>query len=163
MGRTATGVKGMDIDENDEVVGMVVLPKNDEAEHSLLVLSEQGYGKRSATDDYPTVSRGCKGVKTLQVTEKTGQLVAIMDVNNENDLMIINKSGITIRTSVDQIPVQGRATQGVRIINLGKKNDCIGSVCKVTREAEEEVQDVDATEVTPDVETSVEVENTDNQ
>lgn len=139
MGRTATGVKGMDIADDDEVVGMVVLPKNDETEHSLLVLSEQGYGKRSATEDYPTVSRGCKGVKTLQVTEKTGNLVAIMDVNNENDLMIINKSGITIRTSVDQIPVQGRATQGVRIINLGKKNDCIGSVCKVTREVEEEI------------------------
>ena len=145
MGRTATGVKGMDIAEDDEVVGMVVLPKNDEAEHSLLVLSEQGYGKRSATDDYPTVSRGCKGVKTLQVTDKTGRLVAIMDVNNENDLMIINKSGITIRTSVDQIPVQGRATQGVRIINLGKKNDCIGSVCKVTRE--EDVEDVEVQDI----------------
>ncbi len=145
MGRTATGVKGMDIAEDDEVVGMVVLSKNDEAEHSLLVLSEQGYGKRSATDDYPTVSRGCKGVKTLQVTDKTGRLVAIMDVNNENDLMIINKSGITIRTSVDQIPVQGRATQGVRIINLGKKNDCIGSVCKVTRE--EDVEDVEVQDI----------------
>ena len=154
MGRTATGVKGMDIAEDDEVVGMVVLPKNDEAEHSLLVLSEQGYGKRSATEDYPTVSRGCKGVKTLQVTEKTGNLVAIMDVNNENDLMIINKSGITIRTSVDQIPVQGRATQGVRVINLGKKNDCIGSVCKVTREVEE------AVEVQPeDVQTTETIEN----
>ena len=161
MGRTATGVKGMDIADDDEVVGMVVLPKNDDAEHSLLVLSEQGYGKRSATDDYPTVSRGCKGVKTLQVTEKTGQLVAIMDVNDENDLMIINKSGITIRTSVDQIPVQGRATQGVRIINLGKKNDCIGSVCKVTHEAEseEQVQDPE----TVDGNNSVETENTENQ
>jgi DNA gyrase subunit A len=146
MGRTATGVKGMDIAEDDEVVGMVVLPKNDDTEHSLLVLSEQGYGKRSATDDYPTVSRGCKGVKTLQVTEKTGQLVAIMDVNNDNDLMIINKSGITIRTSVDQIPVQGRATQGVRIINLGKKNDCIGSVCKVTRDNEEDIPEVEGVE-----------------
>lgn len=133
MGRTATGVKGMDIEENDEIVGMIVLPK-DNAEHSILVLSEQGYGKRSNPEDYPTVSRGCKGVKTLQVTEKTGALVAVMDVNEENDLMIINKSGITIRTGVDQIPVQGRATQGVRVINLGKKNDCIGSVCKVTRE-----------------------------
>lgn len=161
MGRTATGVKGMDIADDDEVVGMVVLPKNDDAEHSLLVLSEQGYGKRSATDDYPTVSRGCKGVKTLQVTEKTGLLVAIMDVNDENDLMIINKSGITIRTSVDQIPVQGRATQGVRIINLGKKNDCIGSVCKVTHEAESEepVQDPE----TVDGNNSVETENTENQ
>lgn len=133
MGRTATGVKGMDIEDNDEIIGMIVLPK-DNAEHSILVLSEQGYGKRSNPEDYPTVSRGCKGVKTLQVTEKTGALVAVMDVNEENDLMIINKSGITIRTGVDQIPVQGRATQGVRVINLGKKNDCIGSVCKVTRE-----------------------------
>ena len=150
MGRTATGVKGMDIADDDEVVGMVVLPKNDEAEHSLLVLSEQGYGKRSATDDYPTVSRGCKGVKTLQVTEKTGNLVAIMDVSDENDLMIINKSGIAIRTSVDKIPVQGRATQGVRIINLGKKNDCIGSVCKVTSDVEDEqpVEGAEGTENT---------------
>ena len=146
MGRTATGVKGMDMADDDEVVGMVVLPKNDDAQHSLLVLSEQGYGKRSEVEDYPTVGRGCKGVKTLQVTEKTGQLVAIMDVNDENDLMIINKSGITIRTSVDQIPVQGRATQGVRVINLGKKNDCIGSVCKVSREAEEERDEADIQE-----------------
>ena len=97
---------------------------------------------------------GAIRTKTLQVTEKTGQLVAIMDVNNENDLMIINKSGITIRTSVDQIPVQGRATQGVRVINLGKKNDCIGSVCKVTREAEEELPvegaQVEGAETTPE-------------
>lgn len=139
MGRTATGVKGMALDEGDEVVGMVILPQDAGDEHSLLVLSEQGYGKRSKCEDYPTVSRGCKGVKTLKVTDKTGQLVAIMDVNNENDLMIINKSGITIRTAVEQIPVIGRATQGVKVINLGKKNDCIGSVCKVTREEVEEV------------------------
>ena len=144
MGRTATGVKGMALDEGDEVVGMVVLPQDAGDEHSLLVLSEQGYGKRSKCDDYPTVSRGCKGVKTLKVTDKTGELVAIMDVNNENDLMIINKSGITIRTAVEQIPVIGRATQGVKVINLGKKNDCIGSVCKVTREeAEEGIETVD--------------------
>ena len=161
MGRTATGVKGMDIAEDDEVVGMVVLPKQDDVEHSLLVLSEQGYGKRTSTDDYPTVGRGCKGVKTLQVTEKTGQLVAIMDVNNDNDLMIINKSGITIRTSVDQIPVQGRATQGVRIINLGKKNDCIGSVCKVTHETESE-EAIENTNVVEDA-NIVEIENTNNQ
>ena len=127
MGRTATGVKGMALDENDEIVGMVVLPKDD-AEHSLLVLSEQGIGKRSGVEDYPTVGRGCKGVKTMNISEKTGALVAILDVNDENDLMIINKSGIAIRTAVDQIPVQGRTTQGVRIINVGKKNDCIGSV-----------------------------------
>ena len=145
MGRTATGVKGMDIEENDEIIGMIVLPK-DNAEHSILVLSEQGYGKRSNPEDYPTVSRGCKGVKTLQVTEKTGALVAVMDVNEENDLMIINKSGITIRTGVDQIPVQGRATQGVRVINLGKKNDCIGSVCKVTREEDTIVENAENAE-----------------
>ena len=138
MGRTATGVKGMALDEGDEVVGMVVLPKESDEERSLLVLSEQGYGKRSKSDDYPTVGRGCKGVKTLKVTEKTGELVAIMDVNDENDLMIINKSGITIRTAVEQIPVIGRATQGVKVINLGKKNDCIGSVCKVNREEVQE-------------------------
>ena len=150
MGRTATGVKGMALEEGDEVVGMVILPQDAGDEHSLLVLSEQGFGKRSKCDDYPTVSRGCKGVKTLKVTDKTGQLVAIMDVNNENDLMIINKSGITIRTAVEQIPVIGRATQGVKVINLGKKNDCIGSVCKVTREEVEETPEAPETDVDTD-------------
>ncbi len=164
MGRTATGVKGMDLEENDEVVGMVILPKKDDVEHSLLVLSEQGIGKRTLVEEYPTVGRGCKGVKTLQVTEKTGQLVAIMDVNDDNDLMIINKSGITIRTSVDQIPVQKRATQGVRIINLGKKNDCIGSVCKVTHETESEdgIDAVENSAVTDD-NNVIEADNTNNQ
>ena len=153
MGRTATGVKGMALDENDEVVGMVVLPQEADADHSILVLSEQGFGKRSKTEDYPTVSRGCKGVKTLKVTEKTGELVAIMDVNNDNDLMIINKSGITIRTAVEQIPVIGRATQGVKVINLGKKNDCIGSVCKVNREEVEEIPETgEVTEITENTE-----------
>lgn len=153
MGRTATGVKGMALDENDEVVGMVVLPQESDADHSILVLSEQGFGKRSKTEDYPTVSRGCKGVKTLKVTEKTGELVAIMDVNNDNDLMIINKSGITIRTAVEQIPVIGRATQGVKVINLGKKNDCIGSVCKVNREEVEEMPETgEVTEITENTE-----------
>ena len=150
MGRTATGVKGLALEEGDEVVGMVILPQNAGDEHSLLVLSEQGFGKRSKCEDYPTVSRGCKGVKTLKVTDKTGQLVAIMDVNNENDLMIINKSGITIRTAVEQIPVIGRATQGVKVINLGKKNDCIGSVCKVTREEVEEIPETPETDVDTD-------------
>jgi len=153
MGRTATGVKGMALDENDGVVGMVVLPQEADADHSILVLSEQGFGKRSKTEDYPTVSRGCKGVKTLKVTEKTGELVAIMDVNNDNDLMIINKSGITIRTAVEQIPVIGRATQGVKVINLGKKNDCIGSVCKVNREEVEEMPETgEVTEITENTE-----------
>ena len=155
MGRTATGVKGMALDENDEVVGMIVLPQEADGDHSILVLSEQGFGKRSKVEDYPTVSRGCKGVKTLKVTEKTGELVAIMDVNNENDLMIINKSGITIRTAVEQIPVIGRATQGVKVINLGKKNDCIGSVCKVTRE-EEAVEEGNVTEIVENSENTTE-------
>ena len=159
MGRTATGVKGMAIDENDEVIGMIVLPQETGDDHSILVLSEQGYGKRSKTEDYPTVGRGCKGVKTLKVTEKTGELVAIMDVNNENDLMIINKSGITIRTAVDQIPVIGRATQGVKVINLGKKNDCIGSVCTVNREeveelGEENIEQVENTDTVENTETN---------
>lgn len=150
MGRTATGVKGMTLDENDEIVGMVVLPEGAD-DHTLLVLSEQGYGKRSLSSDYPTVGRGCKGVKTLQVTEKTGLLVAMLDASNDNDLMIINKSGITIRTAVEAIPVQGRATQGVRVINLTKKNDCIGSVCKVTHEDEptETVEAVPSDDATP--------------
>ncbi len=156
MGRTATGVKGMALDENDEVVGMIVLPQEADCDHSILVLSEQGFGKRSKVEDYPTVSRGCKGVKTLKVTEKTGELVAIMDVNDENDLMIINKSGITIRTAVEQIPVIGRATQGVKVINLGKKNDCIGSVCKVNRE--EVVEEGNVTEIVENTDTPENIE-----
>ena len=159
MGRTATGVKGMALDEGDEVVGMVVLPKESDEERSLLVLSEQGYGKRSKSDDYPTVGRGCKGVKTLKVTEKTGELVAIMDVNDENDLMIINKSGITIRTAVEQIPVIGRATQGVKVINLGKKNDCIGSVCKVNREEVQENVDGEQPETDTVATENIETDN----
>lgn len=143
MGRTATGVRGMALDEGDEVVGMVVL--NKETPKTILVLSEQGYGKRSESDEYPTVNRGCKGVKTLNVTEKTGALIAIMGVTNDNDLMVINKSGIAIRTAVEQIPTIGRATQGVRIIDLKKKNDTISSVCKVSHETECE-EDANATE-----------------
>ena len=120
------------------------------SDKSILVISEQGYGKRSISDEYPTVNRGCKGVKTLNITEKTGALIAIMGVTNENDLMVINKSGIAIRTAVEQIPVIGRATQGVRIIDLKKKNDNISSVCKVSHEAEveEENTEVPATEGT---------------
>ena len=128
----------MALDENDEVVGMVVLEK--ESPKNILVLSEQGYGKRSESDEYPTVNRGCKGVKTINVTEKTGALIAIMGVTNDNDLMVINKSGIAIRTAVEQIPTIGRATQGVRIIDLKKKNDTISSVCKVSHETECEEQ-----------------------
>ena len=150
MGRTATGVRGMALDEGDEIVGMVVL--NKEVDKNILVLSEQGYGKRSLSSEYPTVNRGCKGVKTINITEKTGALIAIMGVTNENDLMVINKSGIAIRTAVEQIPVIGRATQGVRIIDLKKKNDTISSVCKVSHEVEAENENVDDTTTTTTIE-----------
>lgn len=137
MGRTATGVRGMTLDGgDDEVVGMICI-KNPETE-SIMVVSEQGYGKRSDIEDYRKTNRGGKGVKTLNVTEKTGKLVAIKSVTDENDLMIINKSGITIRLKVADVRIMGRATQGVRLINLEKRNDQIGSVCKVTSEDPEE-------------------------
>lgn len=137
MGRTATGVRGMTLDENDDcVVGMICI-KNPEKE-SVLVVSKKGYGKRSKLDDYRITNRGGKGVKTLNVTEKTGKLVDIKSVTDENDLMIINKSGITIRINVVNLNIIGRATQGVRLINLDKRNDEIASVCKVISESEEE-------------------------
>ena len=136
MGRTATGVRGITLDEDgdDEVIGMVCI-KDPEAE-SIMVVSEQGYGKRSDIEDYRKTNRGGKGVKTLNITDKTGKLVAIKSVTDENDLMIINKSGITIRLKVAEVRIMGRATQGVRLINLEKRNDQIGSVCKVTSEEE---------------------------
>jgi len=139
MGRTATGVRGITLDEDgqDEVIGMVCV-KDPETE-SIMVVSEQGYGKRSEIDDYRITNRGGKGVKTLNITEKTGKLVAIKTVTDENDLMIINKSGITIRLKVEDVRIMGRATQGVRLINLEKRNDQIGSVCKVESEHEEEI------------------------
>ena len=139
MGRTATGVRGMTLDEDggDEVIGMICI-KDPEAE-SIMVVSEQGYGKRSDIEDYRKTNRGGKGVKTLNITDKTGKLVAIKSVTDENDLMIINKSGITIRLKVADVRIMGRATQGVRLINLEKRNDEIGSVCKVTSENEEEL------------------------
>ena len=139
MGRTATGVRGITLDEDgvDEVIGMVCI-KDPETE-SIMVVSEQGYGKRSEIDDYRITNRGGKGVKTLNITEKTGKLVAIKTVTDENDLMIINKSGITIRLKVEDVRIMGRATQGVRLINLEKRNDQIGSVCKVESENEEDI------------------------
>ncbi|MDR1332590.1 MAG: DNA gyrase subunit A [Tannerella sp.] len=137
MGRTAAGVRGMALDGgDDEAIGMVCI-KNPEKE-SILVVSVQGYGKRSKIDDYRITNRGGKGVKTLNVTEKTGKLVGIKTVTDENDLMIINKSGITIRMKVADLHVIGRATQGVRLINLEKRNDEIASVCKVMSEKEED-------------------------
>ena len=130
MGRVSTGVRGMKLDEgDDEVVGMVVVNKPDT--ETIMVVSENGYGKRSQVEDYRVTNRGGKGVKTLNITEKTGRLVAIKVVTDENDLMIINKSGILIRLKVSDCRVMGRATQGVRLINLTKKNDVISSVCKV--------------------------------
>ena len=130
MGRVATGVRGMRIDEGDDaVVGMVVV--NNPEQETIMVVSEEGYGKRSQVEDYRVTNRGTKGVKTLNITDKTGRLVAIKNVTDENDLMIINKSGIVIRLAVADCRVMGRATQGVRLINLTKKNDVIASVCKV--------------------------------
>ena len=138
MGRTAAGVRGMTLDEdpNDEVVGMICV--KDKEKETVLVVSEQGYGKRTNIEDYRITNRGGKGVKTINITEKTGKLVALMNVTDENDLMIINKSGITIRMNVSDLSVIGRATQGVRLINLEKRNDEIASVCKVMSDTEEE-------------------------
>ncbi|MCU6777724.1 DNA gyrase subunit A [Phocaeicola fibrisolvens] len=138
MGRTATGVRGITLDEDgaDEVIGMICI-KDPETE-TIMVVSENGYGKRSDIEDYRKTNRGGKGVKTLNITEKTGHLVAIKSVTDENDLMIINKSGITIRLKVADVRIMGRATQGVRLIDLEKRNDQIGSVCKVASETEEE-------------------------
>ena len=138
MGRTATGVRGITLDNDgqDEVVGMICI-KDLETE-SVMVVSEQGYGKRSEIEDYRKTNRGGKGVKTMNITEKTGKLVTIKSVTDDNDLMIINKSGITIRLKVADFRIMGRATQGVRLINLEKRNDQIGSVCKVTTESLED-------------------------
>ena len=154
MGRTAAGVRGMTLDEDgeDEVVGMICI--KDKEQESILVVSEQGYGKRSSIDDYRITNRGGKGVKTINITEKTGKLVAIKNVTDENDLMIINKSGITLRMKVNDLNVIGRATQGVRLINLEKRNDEIASVCKVLSESEEEAVEESANQ---------EVEDNDNE
>ena len=141
LGRTASGVRGINIDEDDEVVGMVVYDPNaeDASAHSVLVVSEHGYGKRSDFDEYRKTNRGGKGVKTLNITEKTGDLVALKNVTDENDLMIINKSGLTIRMAVSGIKVAGRATQGVRLINI-KDGDAIAAVSVVNKSEEEQAE-----------------------
>ena len=145
MGRVSTGVIGMRPDEgDDEVIGMVCV--NDPQTETIMVVSENGYGKRTDIEDYRKTARGAKGVKTLAITEKTGRLVAIKVVTDENDLMIINKSGILIRLNVSEVRVMGRATQGVRLINLTKKNDVIASVCKVQKATEEELAEEAETE-----------------
>ena len=141
MGRTATGVRGITLDEDgvDEVIGMICI--KDPLKETIMVVSENGFGKRSDIEDYRKTNRGGKGVKTLSITDKTGKLVAIKSVTDENDLMIINKSGITIRLKVADVRIMGRATQGVKLIDLEKRNDQIGSVCKVTSEPEDDTQD----------------------
>ena len=157
MGRTATGVRGITLDEDgqDEVIGMICI--KDPLKETIMVVSENGYGKRSDIEDYRKTNRGGKGVKTLNITDKTGKLVAIKSVTDENDLMIINKSGITIRLKVADVRIMGRATQGVRLIDLEKRNDQIGSVCKVTSETEEEgsvaegEETAPASDITPDI------------
>ena len=151
MGRTATGVRGMTLDEDgsDELVGMICVNKEDN--ETIMVVSQQGYGKRTMLDDedgeavYRVTNRGGKGVKTMNITDKTGKLVTIKNVTDDSDLMIINKSGITIRLKVADIRVMGRATQGVRLINLEKRNDEIASVCKVISEQAEEVAEEQST------------------
>ena len=147
MGRVSSGVRGMRIDEtgDDAVVGLIAM--NENTENSVLVLSQKGFGKRSELDGYRLTRRGARGVKTMNITEKTGELVAFKSVNDDNDLMIINKSGVVIRVHMSDIRVMGRATQGVRIINLEKRGDTIASVCCVTADPEEE-----AAQIAPDAE-----------
>ncbi|MEZ7885437.1 MAG: DNA gyrase subunit A [Bacteroidales bacterium] len=141
IGRTGAGVRGISIEENDEVVGMVSIdPESmDKEKHNILVVSENGYGKRSHIDDYRITSRGGKGVKTLNITEKTGSLIALKDVTDENDLMIINKSGITIRLDAIDIRVVGRATQGVKLINI-KEGDQIAAICRVNKSEDKPIE-----------------------
>ena len=151
MGRTASGVRGITLaDDNDEVIGMVSV---NDFESDILVVSEKGYGKRSKLDDYRITNRGGKGVKTLNISEKTGNLVAIKNVDNQHDLMIINRSGLTIRMAVEDLRVMGRATQGVKLINI-KDNDDIAAVAKVIHERDSEEDET---------ETGTEIENNDNQ
>ena len=142
MGRVSTGVRGMRLDDDgmDQVVGLITMPRD--TENSVLVLSDEGFGKRSPLDAYRLTNRGAKGVKTMNITDKTGHLVAFKSVNDDNDLVIINQSGMTIRIHVASIRVMGRATQGVRLINIGKRNDVIASVCCVDADPEEEVEEV---------------------
>ena len=132
--------------KDDEVIGMICMKDLDK--ETIMVVSEQGYGKRSEIEDYRITNRGGKGVKTLNITDKTGNLVAIKNVTDENDLVIINKSGITLRMKVADVRVMGRATQGVKLINLEKRNDEIASVCKVLSESvSEDMQNDEITEV----------------
>ena len=135
IGRTGTGVRGITIEDDDEVIGMVCVPRSQAENRTILVVSENGFGKRSELEDYRITNRGGKGVKTLNITDRTGSLIALKDVTDENDLMIINRSGITIRVAVSDLRVAGRATQGVRLINL-REGDSIAAVCRVNKSEE---------------------------
>jgi len=157
MGRTAAGVRGVRLEnEHDEVIGMVCVNDSNDEETSIMVVSEKGYGKRTDIDDYRITGRGGKGVKTLSITEKTGDLIAIKDVTDENDLMIITRNGITIRMKMEDVRVMGRATQGVRLIKI-RDNDAIASVAKVPK-VEESESDSEAEETLAETE-----ENTTNE
>lgn len=163
MGRPSTGVKGMTLDgPEDGIVGMICMRTG--ANDNVLVVSEKGMGKRSELDDYRITHRGGKGVKTMNITDKTGKLIAIKNVNDDNDLVIINKSGIMIRMKVTDLRVMGRNTQGVRLINLEKKNDEIASVCKVQTqpEVDEDINIDDIENNVPEVDNEIENNNTDN-
>ena len=150
MGRVSTGVRGMKLDGgDDEVIGLIAMPVD--AINNVMVISQEGFGKRSLLDSYRITNRGGKGVKTMNITDKTGRLVAFKSVNDDNDLVIINKSGITLRLHVADIRVMGRATQGVRLINLEKRNDVIASVCCVDADPEEEVEEVIEGEELPEI------------
>jgi DNA gyrase subunit A len=147
MGRTASGVRGINIDGDNEVVGALCYnPESEDKDaHTILVVSENGFGKRSDFDEYRLTARGSKGVKTINITEKTGKLIAIKNVTDENDLMIITKSGLTIRMAVSDIKVAGRATQGVKLINI-KDGDAIAAVSVVNKTEEEQPQDPEPVE-----------------
>ena len=147
MGRNASGVRGIRLsNDTDEVIGMITI---NESESNVLVVSENGYGKRSSLEDYRITNRGGKGVKTISITEKTGNLVAIKNVTDQDDLMIINKSGIAIRLAVEDLRVMGRATQGVRLINL-RDDDSIAAVAKVMHDDEDMELDEDGNVIPSD-------------
>ena len=161
LGRTASGVRGINIDDDDEVIGMISYDPTaeDASAHSLLVVSENGYGKRTDFDEYRKTNRGGKGVKTLNITEKTGDLVAMKNVTDENDLMIINRSGITIRMAVSDIKVAGRATQGVRLINI-KEGDSIAAISAVNKSEDDAAVQQDPAEAPVEVPASEQTEQT---
>ena len=158
MGRTAAGVRGIRLaNDNDEVIGMICI---ENITTSVLVVAENGYGKRSAVEDYRLTNRGGKGVKTINITEKTGQLISLKNVSDEDDLMVINKSGITIRIGVDTLRVMGRATQGVKLIRL-RDEDSIASVAKVSK-FEVDDSEVEDEENIVETDNNSEIEDSDN-